>query len=215
MFIGDTLRLQSKSLGIDFTLCRPFRSLRTLGLFYFIIAVFSVIVWIAGTVLLQLSSFCQSTAPKLYDYTLFLVVTYWIGFFITLFYVIKLFFGSNIAKMMKEATRASTIDEIEERIFKSKFQMFDKEKQNKLKVEDLPALLEGLGVYVPEEEVSTLQNTLDPEETGFISYHDMLTWFKKLNSELEQRDPDMDGDDLGGDDYDDDDVQNFRPTEKK
>merc|ERR1711916_196590 len=143
---------------------------------------------IIGTVLLEFAIFCQDTAPGLYQYTVFLIASYWIGFGITCIYIIKLFFGSNIAAMIKESTRPSTIEEVEEKIFKAKFQEFDKDKENKIKIDDLPALLENLGVFVPEEEIETLQNTLDPEETGYIGYDELNAWFKSLNAELDARD---------------------------
>ena len=197
VFLGDTIRLKSKTIGIDITVLTPFRSFRWVVVLYFVVAVASFIVWIVGTVLLQLSVFCEATAPTLYNYSVFLVASYWLGFSITVIYTIKLFFGSNIAAMIKESTRPATLEEVEEKIFRAKFQEYDREKEGKIKTEDLPPLLEALGVFVPEEEVETLQNTLDPEDSGYISYDDMRSWFRTLNAELDARaEEDGDDDDL-------------------
>lgn len=187
VFLGDVIRFESKTLGIDIIVLAPFRSFRWIVILYFAVAVASFIVWIVGTVLLEFAVFCQDTSPGLYSYTVFLVASYWMGFGITGIYIIKLFFGSNIAALIKESTRASTVEEVEEKIFNSKFQDYDKDKEGKIKVDDLASLLESLGVFVPEEEVETLQSTLDPEETGFIGFHELKAWFKSLNAELDAR----------------------------
>lgn len=185
LFIGDTISLVIPALSIDMVVLTPFKSLKFVTGMYFVLAVFSFIVWIVGTILLQLSVFCESTAPVLYQYSLFLIAIYWMGFIITVLYVIKLFCGNNITKMIKESTRASTIDEVEDRIFRKKFAEYDKLKEEKINIEDLIPLLEGLGVFVPPEEQEALKHTLDEEETGYVRFKSLYAWFKKLNADMD------------------------------
>jgi uncharacterized membrane protein YciS (DUF1049 family) len=185
VYLGDTIMVNIPALGISFTLLAPFKSLKYVAVFYFVLAIISFIIWIVGSVLLQLSVFCQSTAPGLYKFSTFLVVIYWLGFVITCLLLTKFFFGSNIAKMIKESTRASTIDEVEERLFRAKFDQYDAEKENRIPVDKVPLVLEDLGVFVPPEELDSLIQTLDEEETGFVDFKPLLHWFRKLNAVMD------------------------------
>ena len=144
VYMGDTITCTIPALGVDFVLFSPFKSLRWISFYYFLVGVFSFIVWIIGTILLQLSVFCEATAPGLYKFTVFLIVTYWMGFVIVILLLTKFFFGSNIAKMIKETPRASTIDEVEERLFRAKFDQYDLEKENRIPNEKVPLVLEDL-----------------------------------------------------------------------
>lgn len=195
VYIGDDINLNLPSLGIHLAILRPFKSLKYVVLAYTVLAIMSFIVWIVGSVLLNLSIFCVSTAPELYQFAQFLVVIYWLGFIITAIFVVKFFFGSNIAKMIKESTRASTIDEVEEKLFRAKFDMYDPEKENRISVENVPPMLEDLGVFVPPEELEALIQTLDEEGTGFIDFKPLLHWFRKLNAEMDAQDNGDPGDD--------------------
>ena len=195
VYIGDTYKLSIPAFGIEITILSPFKSLKFVVFAYLVVAVISFIVWIIGSVLLQLAVFCIATSPGLYQFTLFLVVLYWMGFIISFLFVVKLFFGSNIAAMIKESTRASTIDEVEERIFRAKFDSYDPEKESKIPNDKVPLLLEDLGVFVPPEELDDLIQTLDDEETGFIEFKPLLAWFRKLNAEMEGQEGNNDDDD--------------------
>lgn len=202
VYLGDTININVPALGISFTLLRPFKSLKFVAGAYFILAVVSFIVWIVGSVLLQLSVFCEATAPELYKFSTFLVAIYWMGFIIVCLVLTKFFFGSNIAKMIKESTRASTIDEVEERLFRAKFDLHDVEKENRIAVEKVPLVLEDLGVFVPPEELDALIQTLDEEETGFVDFKPLLHWFRKLNAEMDAQEA-ANGNDEGADVEDD------------
>jgi Ca2+-binding EF-hand superfamily protein len=210
VYIGDTLVISWPAMGVEFTLLTPFKSLKFIVIMYMFVGFISFIVWIVGSVLLNLSSFCAATAPGLYNFATFLIGIYWMGFIITGLYMVKFFFGSNIAKMLKESTRASTIDEVEEKIFKAKFQAYDPEKENRIPTDKVPLMLEDLGVFVPEDELSALLQTLDEDETGFIEYKPLLHWFRKLNAELDEQG--------GGDSFEDDDEDkdnNMDDTDKE
>jgi uncharacterized membrane protein YciS (DUF1049 family) len=205
VYLGDTITISLPSLGIEFKLFTPFKSLRFIATLYAVIAIASFIVWLVGSVLLNLSVFCEATAPGLYKFSTFLVATYWLGFIIIFLLLTKFFFGSNIAKMIKESTRASTIDEVEERLFRAKFDQYDVEKENRIPVEKVPLVLEDLGVFVPPEELDTLIQTLDEEESGFVDFKPLLFWFRKLNAEMDAQEGAN-----GGADDDDPDNENDR-----
>ncbi len=194
VFIGDNVQLKIATLGIDYKILAPFKSLKWLMGFYIVLFGMSFIVFIVGTVLLNLSIFCVDTAPVLYKYSQFLVVTYWVGFAITLIYVVKLFAGSSIVKLLKETTRESTVSEVEEKLFRQKFNEFDAEGDNRISREDMPKLLGELGVYVPEAEQKSLLATFDPDKTGFVQYSVMSEWFRKLNADLDEKMPAEDAD---------------------
>mmetsp|Transcript_32744 Transcript_32744/g.55209 ORF Transcript_32744/g.55209 Transcript_32744/m.55209 type:complete len:317 (+) Transcript_32744:99-1049(+) len=216
VYVGTEIKLVIPSLDIDMVLLRPIQSLKFVVLLYTIVAVTSFIIWIVGSILLQLAIFCVDTSPDLYNYVRFLVVTYWLGFCITFLFVIKMFFGTNIAAMIKESTRASTIDEVEEKIFRSKFSAYDPEKEGKIPVDKIPDLLEDLGVYVPPEEQDDLIQTLDEEDTGYIDFRPLLDWFRNLNAELDGAEHDVDDDDEDAFDDDDKEAANmFAESSKK
>jgi hypothetical protein len=185
VFIGDRIRLKIDFMRVDRVIFVPFSSLKWLMGFYLVLGVASFIIWIVGSVLLQLGWFCATTSPGLYSYVTFLVTVYWMGFIIIVLYVIKLIFGQEIMGMIKEQIRAPTMQEVEERIFKRKFYDIDKEKSGVINRDDMTRLLTGLGVYVPSEEMPALLRSLDPDDTGTVKYGDALAWFKKLNAQAE------------------------------
>lgn len=194
VFFGEKIQLNVPSYGIRLTFLLPFRSLTWVVGFYAICALVSFIVWIVGSALLQLSEFCEATAPMLYNFAAFLVGIYWTAFAITIIYIVKMFCGGSLAKMVKEAARAPTIGEMEEKIFRQKFNDFDKDRENKVSRRDVPNLLKELGLFVPDEELITLIKTLDPGDSGFVQYDDLLQWFRKMNAEVEGADIRSDGD---------------------
>jgi Ca2+-binding EF-hand superfamily protein len=78
------------------------------------------------------------------------------------------------------------MEEVEERIFRKQFQVFDKDLKNLISRDDFPSLVQGLGIFVPEEEITQLMDTFDPDNTGFIPYRPTFEWFKALTKEDEQ-----------------------------
>lgn len=187
VYLGDTIRISVPSLSIDWVLLVPFQSLKWIMWFYFYLGVMSFIVGIYGAFVLSLATFCKTTAPTLYTFSLFCVVLYWLGLFFSSIYLVNLFFGNSISKFIAEKTREDTMEEVEERIFKKQFQEFDKDNEGKIVRSDMPKILKNLGVFVPEEEVEQLANNFDPENTGFILYQPFANWFKELNKEAEKK----------------------------
>lgn len=181
VYLGDKIRLNIPFFKINRQILAPFTSLKWIMIFYLIIAVVSFIVWIVGCALLSLSVFCSMTAPVLYSYTLFLVVSYALSAFIVVGYILKLKFGNSIMSLVKEQMRQPSQEELEERIFRKKFAEFDKDMEYKISSADMPPLLQILGVYVPEEEIPALTKTLDRQNTGFIEFDDLFAWFRKIN----------------------------------
>lgn len=181
VYLGEDVSLRISALDIDMVVLRPFRSMKWIMYFYAALLFMNVVVAIYGAFLTAQSIFCKNTAPMLYKFSLFLLVTFWLGFFIFIAYCVKFFFGDKITSMIKEKMREDTLEEAEERIFRRTFDDFDPEKENKVRREDIPAILQSLGVFVPDEEIVTLADTLDPQKAGVIEYQAFFDWFKDLN----------------------------------
>jgi hypothetical protein len=120
----------------------------------------SFITWAVGAQLLALSIFCAGTAPSLYNFTLYLVVTYWLGFFIIGCYLIKLKYGNFIEQYVSSRAQGPSVEDMEERIFRKEFKKFDKKKLGTLPQELLSDFLVKVAVFIPEEELPSVLNEL-------------------------------------------------------
>ena len=129
VYFGDVIQVQVPLSPIKVTLLKPFTSLAWLMFFYFVVFVTTFIVFCVGSYLLGLSTFCAATAPLLFKWTTFLVVSWWIGFCVCIVYMIKLYFGNDIASFITDQTRDHTPEEMEERIFRKVFNEFDKNRE--------------------------------------------------------------------------------------
>ena len=129
VFLGDEIKIGVILSDHKFTILRPFTSLQWLIMIYFAIGLFAFIVFIVYTALLAQSSFCALTSPLLYKFSSFLVASWWIGFCVVIGYLIKLFFGSDIASFIHDQTREHTNEEMEERIFRKVFNEYDKDRE--------------------------------------------------------------------------------------
>jgi hypothetical protein len=188
VFLGDTIRLKIDKWKIDRVIMWPFKSMKLLMFLYFALGFTCFIVWIVGSALLNVASFCNLTAPGLYSYVSYLVASFWITFVVVIGYIIKMTYGNNIWSMVEKMMKPPTMDEMEEVIFRKQFSQFDKSKEGKILNDDLPAILTALGVYVPDEEIPTLLKTLDPKNTGSILFDEMFAWFKKMQAALNAED---------------------------
>ena len=111
-----------------------------------------------------------------------MIVVYWIGFCIGVFYIIELNCGQSIRAKLVETTRAPSEKELEEQIFRKMFKDIDKKKQQKIPKSELPKLLAGLGIYIPDEDIPDLIHMLDPDDTGDIGFYPLFNWFKVYNA---------------------------------
>ncbi len=198
IWLGDELRFTVVSLNISWVIMSPFRSMKFLMFYYTIIYFTSMIVMAVGTNVLGLAFLCIDTTPQIYSYVSFICAIYWVMFVVMTASVIKLAFGSSIAKFVRDKTGAPSQNELEERIFRKKFQEFDFDKDSTIQAQDFPALLQALGIYIPDEEQPALLRTLDPEKLGKVTFDNMLAWFIKMN-----------GDAGEGEDIDDDEDEVF------
>lgn len=187
VYMGETMSINISALGVNRVILAPFKSLKWVMGAYLGVGILSFIFAIVGAIILSLAIFCKDTAPTLYNYSLFLLVINWIGFFVIGFYLVRLFFGGRIATIIKQTTRTETMQEVESRLFKRKFEEFDVQKEGRVPRDVMNQILEGLGVFVPEDERDQLAKTLDPEDSGFIAYEVFLKWFKELSSEADDR----------------------------
>jgi hypothetical protein len=144
---------------------------------YMVIGFFSFVTWIVGTILFQLAYFCATTARGLYSFTFFLIVIYWMSFGITVSYLLKMFFGAKISRLVKDSTREISVDEAEANVFTAKFKGYD-EKCEQMRSEDFRPFLKDLGIFVPPEEEEALIASFDPDETEMLQYPLMLDWFR-------------------------------------
>lgn len=202
VFLGDTFRLKIPIFDLNFPILVPFSSLQWLLVIDVILFFVSFIVWCVGTSILKNGYLCALSAPALYSYTVFIVAIYWLGFCITIIYIVKLFYGDFLTKMIKEQVRAPTIAELEDRVFRKAYNQFDKEREGHISKDDVGNLLQVLGVYVPENELPALLTSFDPTESGIVEFDALYEWFKQLNSSA-----DKEG---GGDGDDKDDGMSYK-----
>lgn len=177
------MSIQIKWLDVDMVILRPFKSMKWIMYFYSALFLMNFIIAVYGTFTMSLAIFCAPTAPMLYKFSLFILAIFWIFFFTIVAYSIKFFFGHRIATFIQEQTRAETMEEVEERIFRKFFSEYDPQKEDKIPRDDFRKVLQELGVFVPEDEIATLSDTFDPEQSGFIPYQPFYDWFKELNKE--------------------------------
>ena len=182
VFLGDTFRLKITIFDLNFPILVPFSSLQWLLVVDVILFFVSFIVWCVGSSILKSGSLCSLSAPALYSYTVFLVAIYWLGFCITIIYIIKLFYGDFLTKIIKEQVRAPTIAELEDRVFRKAYNQFDKEREGHIFKDDVGNLLQVLGVYVPENELPALLASFDPTDSGKVEFDALYEWFKQLNN---------------------------------
>lgn len=194
VYMGDEIRLTIPIINFDRVIMKPFRSLKWIMMSYAVIGFIAFIIGIYGAFILSLASFCKSTSPELYQFSLFVVALFWTGFFVVIAYGVKFFYGTKISTMIKEKIREETMEEVENRLVRSKFLEYDKTKEEKIKREDLPKVLQSLGMFVPEEEHDHLADTLDPDRSGFISFKPFADWFKAVNGSGGDSDGDSDKD---------------------
>lgn len=181
-FLGEKIWVDIPFTGVGFYMFVPYTSLRWLISVYLCIFFLSVIFWIVGAWLVAQSVFCAFTAPLIYNFALFLVVTYWLGFFVAIGYLIKLKFGLAIQGAIRESARNPTMDELEEKVFRKKFKELDKAGKGKLPKSELPKLLLGVGLYIPDEELPFVEKELGCDDSDTVDFHVALEWFKVRNA---------------------------------
>lgn len=188
IYLGEPIRLQISLLDINVVVVPVFSNLQLIMVVYIVLGIFSMVIWGIGSQLLSSGVLCANTAPVLYAYSTFLVVTYWLGFTIVMIFTIKLFYGDFIAAIVKDQIRAPTMAELEDRIFRKSFAEFDVEKEGKISRDDAGKLLQKLGVYVPDNELPALMISFDPNDTGEVKFDVMYAWFKQLNAAADTAD---------------------------
>lgn len=187
--MGDNMYIDIPAFSFRRQILFPFKSLRWVIGAYAGVALILFIVAIVGAAILSLAIFCQATAPELYQYALFLVALDWVGMFVTVAYLIQTSFGGQIKQFIVEKTKAETVTDVEGRIFKKKFDQVDIEGKGVVSREDAQKILQNLGIFVPEEEVAQLLDTLDPTQSDQIEYDTFFQWFQTLSAEADERDP--------------------------
>jgi len=188
-YLGDTITIKVPIIDADWTLFVPFTSLKFLMRVYFVLGFTAFIVFCVGATLLNLSKLCIGTAPRMYSLASFMSAMFWMGFIIVVILLVKLSYGNQIFNIIKDAAKAPSQGDMELAVFRKQFSAYDKEKNSTISNDDFGALLQSIGIYMPDKEQAPLIRTLDPENTGFIAFDTMYDWFKKMNA--------------AGDEYDD------------
>ncbi|CAE7483224.1 unnamed protein product, partial [Symbiodinium microadriaticum] len=197
-FLGHHVHVMIPGLNIRVHILRPFRTLKMLSNFYFVLGFLSFCIWIWGSALLTESIFCIDTAPELYNFSLYLVVTFWVGFFIIGCYLIKLKFGNFIGKFVSNQAKGPSVEDMEERIFRKEFKKLDKNKSGTLPQELLPDFFVRVAVFIPEEEMPGVLKEIGVLGDAEVEFFELLEWYKKYNARMAGYagdDPDDDNDD--------------------
>lgn len=195
-FLGHHVHVKIPGINWVIHLFRPFTTLKFLAVVYGVIGFQSFIIWAYGTALLDSSIFCIGTAPELYQFSAFLVITYWLGFFIVGCYLIKLKFGNLIDRFISGQAQGPSVEDMEERIFRKEFKKLDKKKSGTLPQELLSDFFVKVAVFVPEEEMPAVLNEIGVVGDAEVEFFELLEWFKKYNVKMAG---------YGGDDNMDDD----------
>jgi hypothetical protein len=174
----------------EVTLFAPFTSVKYLAWVYGILGFTCFIVWIVGASLQTLSIFCLETSPSLYSYTLYLNAVFWLGFCIVALVVIQKEYGEAIMAYVASQIEEPNQDELEEKIFRKKFNEYDNEKNGTLNGDQLSAFITDLGIYIPENDLPGLIQSLDTKGDGKLSFSKLQAWFKKVNSRANETEDD-------------------------
>jgi hypothetical protein len=202
-FFGHRVQVRIPFAGWVVTLFVPFNSLKFLACVYAFFIFLSFIIWAFGTALLAESIFCVTTAPELYQFSMFLVITYWLGFFICGCYLIVLKFGNLIDRFVSSQAQGPSVEDMEERIFRKEFKKLDKKKSGTLPQELLSDFFVKVAVFVPEEEMPGVLGEIGVVGDAEVEFFELLEWYKKYNVKMAG----YGGDDVNMEDDDDDEPQ--------
>lgn len=181
VFLGSKVWVSIPFVGIGFYILQPFKKLKGLMIWYALVSILSFFVWVVGTALLDLSIFCEGTAPRLYQFSSFLVVSYWLGFCIITIYLIKKRFGKVLRAMFDNARQGPTVEDMEEKIFRKEFKKLDTRKKGSINPDFLPELFRKTGVYLPEEQLNAVVVKLGLNDAEEIDFYPLLNWFREYN----------------------------------
>jgi hypothetical protein len=184
-FIGEKVWVGIPFTSSGFHILIPFTSLKWVILFYGVIGFFSFIFWCVGAGLVSLGVFCVTTAPLLYNFALFLVVTYWIGFFIVCVYLINFKWGEELKNAVLYSTATPSLQEAQEKIFRREFKKYDFSNNGRISKDDLIPFFVNVGVFVSEEEFPKVVDELEPNDDGEINIHVLLGWYKEYNAKTD------------------------------
>lgn len=180
-FIGLKVWFPIPFIGIGFYILYPFSKLKELMVWYAFLFFLSFIVWIVGTALLDLAVFCEGTAPELYRFSAFLVVTYWLGFCVIIIYLIKKRFGKILRAMFDNTRQGPTVEDMEEKIFRKEFKKLDSGGKGSINPDFLPELFKKTGVYIPEEQLSGVIAKVGTNDMDELDFYPLLNWFREYN----------------------------------
>lgn len=193
VWLGFTYRLKVPYTKTFYTITLQFSSMYWVAGAYVVLGVFSFIVWIFGAYLLNNAILCGSNAPTLYSFAVYLSTIYWLGFTVVALVLINQIFGEEIKAFVKDQMDEPDQNEMEEKIFRKKFNEYDKDKSGTLDAKELSDFITDLGIYVPEEDMPGLVTSLDTKGDGKLTFNKLQAWFKKVNAKADDLPPETDG----------------------
>ena len=133
--------------------------------------------------MLDLSVFCEQSAPELYRFSAFLVVTYWIGFCVVVIYIIKKRFGKILRAIFDNTRSGPTVEDMEEKIFRKEFKKLDSRGKGSIDPDFLPELFKKTGVYIPEDQLSSVVAKVGQNDQDELDFYPLLNWFREYNQQ--------------------------------
>jgi hypothetical protein len=182
----------------EVTVFAPFTSVKYLAWVYGILGFTSFLIWVVGATLQNLAVFCLKTSPGLYSYTLYLNAVFWLGFCIVALVIIQKQYGAAIAEYIANQMEEPDQAELEEKIFRKKFNEYDTEKNGTIDKDQLAAFITDLGIYISDNDMPGLIQSLDTKGDGKLSFNKLQAWFKKVNSKASDLPASSDDNKSGG-----------------
>ncbi|CAD8143331.1 unnamed protein product [Paramecium pentaurelia] len=76
--------------------------------------------------------------------------------------------------------------------YKEAFSLFDKDGDNKIKVDDLGLLIRSLNQNPTETEISEMKNDVDPDSTGMVDFPEFLSLMARKHRDVDPEEELMD-----------------------
>lgn len=140
-----------------------------------------LIIGIFGTYCLSTSQkSCQKT--HVFKLSLFLIIIYWLHVTLTLIKYLNSSVTKNLTLNWKQ--KAVDIDsvELQERVFQKAFVKFDQNNDMKIAKDDVLSLIQSLGIYIADEDLSKTMLTINPFDEKYLSYDHMYKWYSSVNT---------------------------------
>ncbi|CAM9373371.1 unnamed protein product [Choristocarpus tenellus] len=175
-------------------LLRPFSSLAVVGFVYTMVFLLSLGVWTLGTwaVAKDLEGqTCRTSNPVLYSFSMFLVITYWVGIFFGVVALVRITCGKKIisgaqaqvekAKQYGQNKEEAEVARAEELLAIRKFNDLDEEGVGSINNDQFEDLVQELAMGLNSKKLKKALAKLDPNGEGRVERVDFIQWYKEVN----------------------------------